>query len=365
MRYTQPLDDVLSSRAKLRALRYLCTAGGEHTGREIARAIGMGETATNLALRELADMLIVLYRVAGRSHRYRLNERHALVQRVLHPLFAAEQAQCDAAVAELLTDVDVPLDSALVYGSVARGDDTWDSDLDILLITPTSESAQSLSSRIWRQDGDLMERYGPVSVRILSRDEFVARVRRGEGWVKQALEESLLVRGTDPRDLLHEVEEACYDAVHAMMLVKDVAQEEGLDGRLLHLTATERAALTAFVNRLRQCYGDDVLHVTLFGSKARGDSGDESDLDLLVVMRMEDGDYRKYWNEIVDIAWDIELAYDVVTSLVIKDEVGYAKMRDHQLLLARNIERDGIELWTRQPSVPTSRAAWPEPMTIW
>lgn len=244
---TQPLDDVLNSKAKLRVLRYLSTVGGEHTGREIARAIGMGETPTNRALRDLADMLIVLYRVAGRSHRYRLNEQHALVGQALRPLFSAEQAQRDAVVAEILTDVGGPLD--------------------------------------------------------------------------------------------------------------DVAPAEVLDGRLLHLTATERAALTAFVNRLRQRYDDDVLHVTLFGSKARGDFDDESDLDLLVVVRMEDGDYRKYWNEIVDIAWDIELAYGVVTSLVIKDEVGYAKMRDHQLLLARNIERDGIELWTRQPSVSTSRAA--------
>lgn len=243
--------------------------------------------------------------------------------------------------------MDVPLDSAVVYGSVARGEDTWGSDLDILLITPSAEDAQALSERLWRRDGDLMERYGPVSVRVLSRDEFVVRVRRGEGWVKQALEESLLVRGTDPRDLLHEVEEACYDAVHAMTLVKDVAQEEGLDERLSHLTGDERAALTAFVNCLRQRYGDDVVHVKLFGSKARGDSDDESDLDLLVVVRMEDGDYRKYWHEIVDIGWDIELAHGVVTSLVIKDEGGYAKMRDRQLLLARNIERDGIELWTR------------------
>ncbi len=93
--------------------------------------------------------------------------------------------------------------------------------------------------------------------------------------------------------------------------------------------------------------------MVLFGSKARGDFDNESDLDVLVVVRMSAGDYWRYWNEIVGIAWDIELLYGLVTSLVVKNEDDYAKMREHQLLLARNIEQDGVELWTTSPSTPT------------
>jgi predicted nucleotidyltransferase len=127
--------------------------------------------------------------------------------------------------------------------------------------------------------------------------------------------------------------------------------------RLSHLTPNERAALAALVDRLRQRYGDDLLRVVLFGSKARGDFDDESDLDLLIVVRMRDGNYRQYWNEIVDLTWDIELTYSIVTSLVIKSETDYATMRLHGLLLSRNIEQDGIELWTTQPSAPISEYA--------
>ena len=142
-----------------------------------------------------------------------------------------------------------------------------------------------------------------------------------------------------------------------MTSTRHATQKKTLDERLLHLTRNERSGLAAFVDRLRQRYGDDLQRVVLFGSKARGDFDDESDLDLLVVVRMANGDYRQYWNEIVGIAWDIELAYSIVTSLVIKDGADYETMREHQLLLARNIERDGIELWTTQPSVPTFESA--------
>jgi len=125
----------------------------------------------------------------------------------------------------------------------------------------------------------------------------------------------------------------------------------------IRLTPDERAGLTTFVDRLRQRYGDDLLRVRLFGSKARGDYRDESDLDLLVVLRMEQGDYRRHWNELVDLAWDIQLAYGIIISFILRDETNYAKMQRDQLLLARNIERDGVDLWTMRLNAPTFEPA--------
>lgn len=124
-----------------------------------------------------------------------------------------------------------------------------------------------------------------------------------------------------------------------------------LDERLpSHLTPNERAALVTLVDRLHQRYGEDLLRVVLFGSKARGDFDEESDLDLLIVVRMPDDNYWRHWNEIVTTTYDLELTYSVVFSFIIKDEPEYALMRQWNLLLNRNIEQDGIELWTSQPS---------------
>jgi hypothetical protein len=64
------------------------------------------------------------------------------------------------------------------------------------------------------------------------------------------------------------------------------------------------------------------------------------------------------------MAWRVELAHGVVMSLVIKDVADYDAMRAHQLLLARNIEQDGVELWMMPPSAPTSSFVSPRPATI-
>lgn len=123
-----------------------------------------------------------------------------------------------------------------------------------------------------------------------------------------------------------------------------------MSAKKTHLARHERAALGALVRRLHQRYGGDLERVVLFGSKARGDFNSESDLDVLVVVSMRSGEYRRYWNEIVDIACDVELEYNVVISPIIKEAAIYAKMRSQGLLLTRNIEQDGVSLWMTPPN---------------
>jgi predicted nucleotidyltransferase len=106
------------------------------------------------------------------------------------------------------------------------------------------------------------------------------------------------------------------------------------------------------VDRLYQKYGDNLLRVVLFGSKARGDFDEESDLDVLVVLHLVGGGYWEHRRQISAIAYELELEYSVVFSLVVMDQLEYAEMRGANLLINRNIQQDGIELWTSPKSLP-------------
>ncbi len=117
--------------------------------------------------------------------------------------------------------------------------------------------------------------------------------------------------------------------------------------RLRYLTAQEKAALNEFVRRLRQTYGDDILLVRLFGSKVRGDSDTESDLDVLVVVR--GNDRWPYWGNIVDMTSDLLLSHGVVISPLIVDDAQYMQLRHLRAPIYRNVEAEGVDLWTRTP----------------
>jgi predicted nucleotidyltransferase len=116
--------------------------------------------------------------------------------------------------------------------------------------------------------------------------------------------------------------------------------------RLRHLTINERAALSALVTRLREQYGDQLLRVVLFGSKARGDSDSESDLDVLILVN--DGDWR-FQDAVALVAFDPMIEYGVVLSPLVVNAADYRWWQEHHAPIYRNVSREGIELWTKQP----------------
>lgn len=63
------------------------------------------------------------------------------------------------------------------------------------------------------------------------------------------------------------------------------------------MTEDQKSALAGYVDLVRQRYGDRLVDVVIFGSRARGDNHEESDLDLAIIL--EDGD----WDKRVERSW--------------------------------------------------------------
>lgn len=112
--------------------------------------------------------------------------------------------------------------------------------------------------------------------------------------------------------------------------------------RLCHLSPGEQYVLAEFLSWLREHFGERITHVWLFGSKARGDSDEESDVDLLIVVREEDDALRQAMSE---MAYDLSLAHSVLLCEHVVSAWRFAQMRARQEPLYRNIVRDGIDLW--------------------
>jgi len=110
---------------------------------------------------------------------------------------------------------------------------------------------------------------------------------------------------------------------------------------VFHLTATERQAVATFVQQLHERFPGEILDVSLFGSKARGDSGPWSDVDILVTVTEESWPRRA---AISTLAADVSLAYDILLAPRVIGRERWERMKREQFSLYRNIAAEGISL---------------------
>lgn len=89
---------------------------------------------------------------------------------------------------------------------------------------------------------------------------------------------------------------------------------------------------------LIRIYGDRLKGVYLYGSYARGDYREGSDVDVMIILK----DYQNYWEELrrsSQLASDISLKYDVTVSRLLIKEIQW---QESVMPVVRNIHKDGL-----------------------
>jgi predicted nucleotidyltransferase len=105
----------------------------------------------------------------------------------------------------------------------------------------------------------------------------------------------------------------------------------------IQLSSTERMAIQEAGQALKG--NPQVRQVLLFGSKARGESLPQSDIDLLI---LADGPVISgLRREVSDCLARINLAYDVVLTAVIVPEKDWHEGLIHYTQLYQEVQRDG------------------------
>jgi hypothetical protein len=107
------------------------------TGREIQRVVGHGShQGIRNAANRLAEQGVVSRRSAGKANLYRLNRDHVAAS--LIEGLASLPAEVLERLRSAIKEWHQPPVLAVLFGSVARGEATPSSDLDILVVRPAS-----------------------------------------------------------------------------------------------------------------------------------------------------------------------------------------------------------------------------------
>lgn len=136
-----PLTSILGSAGNLRVLRALVADAAPQPVSELARLSGLSRKGTLLVLETLIRQRLVLAYGANRARVYVLNNSHPFAS-AMAALFREEAQRWErllAAVREVLDRHGTDVQAAWLYGSVARGEDTPESDLDIALVVASMD----------------------------------------------------------------------------------------------------------------------------------------------------------------------------------------------------------------------------------
>lgn len=112
--------------------------------------------------------------------------------------------------------------------------------------------------------------------------------------------------------------------------------------KAVSLNYNEERGLEGILSKLTRDY-PFITRVILYGSKARGDFLEDSDLDLLVVT--ESDILRKTRDQIYDVIYTHELSNDIVVSAIFVSEPDFREKLNPFLM---RVKKEGLILWSRE-----------------
>ena len=112
----------------------------------------------------------------------------------------------------------------------------------------------------------------------------------------------------------------------------------GPDGPTLE--PNERLWLEGYLERLRKAPGGLLKRLVVYGSKARGDAGPDSDVDVLVLV----GDVPEAAEEARKLIYVGDEPGDVDHQVVVQSEADWLRGIEMELPFPRNVEAEGVQI---------------------
>lgn len=102
-----------------------------------------------------------------------------------------------------------------------------------------------------------------------------------------------------------------------------------------------KEVVTKFTKEARKVYGSLLYDVILYGSCARGDYAEDSDIDIMILVDIAQEELGEARKQILDISDQIDLEYDVVLSPVVQNYQLYQQYMPVSGFY-QNVQREGV-----------------------
>lgn len=184
------LAEILSSRVRAEVFRLLfCATTPELHHREIVRRSGLSESAVRQELRKLSRLDLIIRREDGNRVYYSANRGHPLFQSIRE--IVLKTIGLVDVLRPAISKRDVQ--TAFVFGSLARGEETAGSDIDLMVVgniglRKLSFLLSGLSEQVGRE----------INPHVMTQTEYRKRLKAGDHFATHVLDgPKLFIVGTE------------------------------------------------------------------------------------------------------------------------------------------------------------------------
>ena len=107
---------------------------------------------------------------------------------------------------------------------------------------------------------------------------------------------------------------------------------------------TTRNLLEQYTEILKKIYGKHLKTVILYGSYARGDYREDSDIDIMILLDLSDMDIKQYRHELSGETFDFNMDHDLDIKPIAKSEAHFNKWIVNYPFYS-NIHKEGVVLY--------------------
>lgn len=202
MNFTKALNKLIPDLAALNVYKILAQQEEGVTGRALAALAGVSTFKMHHTVRALCAQGVITEHIVGKAHLYRLNHEHLMVRDVILFMLRYERELLRQLGDALMTQCTPRPVSIVVYGSVARGEELPDSDIDLLLIYANDIIPPPMS-----EYGALMEWVArlytnPVSIRRARIADIQQPLDEHRSLMRNIVKEGKAIAGLSLTDLL-------------------------------------------------------------------------------------------------------------------------------------------------------------------
>lgn len=199
MRIHYKLDEILRQGSKIKVFRFLFTQKDEHTGRNIAKSIGMSPSSTHNILQDMRKEGLISVRSQGNAILYKLKEDNYIVKELLGPLFKKEKhiySHVVSFIKRRLCRAKRGIVTIAVFGSVARKEEEPGSDMDLLILLKNRDRKTEIGVLLDKLYVDMVKNFGvAISPYVLTISEIRQRYRQKRHIIKSILDNNELIFG--------------------------------------------------------------------------------------------------------------------------------------------------------------------------